>query len=193
MSAVELTALLARYHVDLTSDEVLGELDAAFAAIPGAGAATLSRPEIDFLAEHGGPDAAAVIKEWSPSGERQARARVAVQALTSAVAGSISAKEAAEVLGVDRSRISRRLGKTLWAYDMHGQRRLPRWQFVDAALLPGLDVIVPVIPRGVTPAVLEAFMRTPQADFDGQTPIEYLAAGGDPRPVAGFVQDLDRW
>lgn len=193
MGAVELTALLARYHVDLTSDEVLGELDAAFAAIPGAGAATLSRPEIDFLAEHGGPDAAAVIKEWSPGGERQARARVAVQALTSAVAGSISAKEAAEILGVDRSRISRRIGKTLWAFDMHGQRRLPRWQFLDATPLPGLDVIVPVIPRGVTPAVLEAFMRTPQADFDDKTPIEYLAAGGDPRPVAGFVQDLDRW
>lgn len=193
MGAVELNALLARHHIDLTSDDFLGVLDDAFSAIPGAGAATLSTSEVDFLAEHGGPSAATVIKGWSPNGERQVRARVAVQALTNAIAGSVSAKEAAEILGVDRSRISRRLGKSLWAFDIHGQRRLPRWQFLDAELLPGLELIVPAIPGGVTPAVLEAFMRTPQADFDGQSPIDYLAAGGDPRPVAGFVQDLNRW
>lgn len=192
-AAYELNALLARHHIDLTSDDVLGELDAAFAAIPGAGAATLSTTEVAFLAEHGGPSTSAVIAEWSADGERQARARVALHALTNAVAGSISAKEAAETLGVDRSRISRRIGKTLWAFDIHGQRRLPRWQFLNAALLPGLDVIVPAIPRGITPAILDAFMRTPQADFDHQTPIEYLAGGGDPRPVAGFIADLNRW
>ena len=48
-------------------------------------------------------------------------------------------------------------------------------------LLPGLDVIVPAIPRDATPAVLDAFMHTPQPDFDDRTPIEHLAAGGDPR------------
>lgn len=192
-AAFELNALLARHHIDLTSEDVLGELDAAFAAIPGAGAATLSTTEVAFLAEHGGPNTTAVVKEWSANGERQARARVALQALTHAVAGSISAKEAAETLGVDRSRISRRIGKTLWAFDIHGQRRIPRWQFLDATLLPGLEVIVPAIPRGITPAILDAFMQTPQPDFDNQTPIEYLAAGGDPQPVAGFVQDLNRW
>ncbi|MEB3052138.1 DNA-binding protein [Mycolicibacter sp. MYC123] len=150
--------------------------------------------EVDFLADHGGDGTEAVISEWSAEGERQARARVALQALTSAVAGSVSAKEAAEILGVDSSRISRRLGKSLWGFGIDGQRRIPRWQFLDsAALLPGLDVIVPAIPRGVTPAVLEAFMRTPQADFDEQTPIEYLVAGGDPRPVAELVADLGRW
>lgn len=133
-AAVELNALLARHHIDLTSEEVLGELDAAFAAIPRGGAATLSAPEADFLAEHGGPSAAAIVRGWSANGEHQSRARVALQGLTSAVAGSISAKEAAEILGVDRSRISRRIGKTLWAFDIHGQRRLPGWQFLDRIL-----------------------------------------------------------
>lgn len=103
-------------------------------------------------------------------------------------------KEAAELLRIDRSRISRRItGKTLWTFDIHGRRRIPRWQFLDTALLPGLDVIVPVIPHDITPAALEAFMHTPQPDFDDHTPIDHLAAGGDPELIAGFVRDLNRW
>jgi len=58
---------------------------------------------------------------------------------------------------------------------------------------PGLDVIVPAIPLGTTPAVLDAFMHTPQPDFDDRTPIEHLAAGGDPALVAGFVGGSRRW
>jgi hypothetical protein len=81
----------------------------------------------------------------------------------------------------------------LWAFDLQGSRRIPRWQFLGNELLPGLDVIVPAIPRGTTPAVLDAFMHTPQPDFDDRTPIEHLAAGGDPALVAGFIADLGRW
>lgn len=190
----ELDALLARHHIDLTGDDVLDEIDAAFAAIPTSGAATLSAPEVEFLAAHGGPETAGLVKGWSPSGERQARARVALRALSDAVAGSVSTREAAEMLGVDRSRISRRItGNALWAFDIRGQRRIPRWQFVGGGLLPGLDVIVAAIPRDATPAVLDAFMQTPQPDFDDRTPIEYLAGGGDPGLVAGFIRDLARW
>lgn len=89
-ASIELNALLARHHIDLSSEEVLGELDATFAAIPAAGAATLSAPEVDFLTTHGGPSAKIAIRDWSADGERQTRAHVAVQALANTVAGSIS-------------------------------------------------------------------------------------------------------
>ena len=191
-AAPALGALLAKHQIDLTVDEVLDELDSAFAAIPGA--ATLSTTEVDFLRTHAEPRAAAVIDAWSADNERQARARIAVRQLTSALSGSVSIKEAATILGVDRSRVSRRItGKGLWAFDLQGSRRIPRWQFLGDELLPGLDVIVPAIPRGTTPAVLDVFMHTPQPDFDDRTPIEHLAAGGDPALVAGFIQDLGRW
>jgi hypothetical protein len=190
--APALGALLAKHQIDLTVEEVLDELDSAFAAIPGA--STLSATEVDFLRTHAGPGAAGVIDAWSAGNERQARARIAVRQLTSAVSGSVSIKEAAAILGVDRSRVSRRItGKALWAFDLQGSRRIPRWQFLGEELLPGLDVIVPAIPRGTTPAVLEVFMHTPQSDFDDRTPIELLAAGGDPALVAGFIADLGRW
>ncbi len=191
-SAAGLDALLVKHHIDLTVEEVLEELDSAFAAIPGA--STLSMTEVDFLRTHAEPHAAAVIDAWSADDERQERARVALRQLTSAVSGSASIKEAATILGVDRSGVSRRItGKALWAFDLQGSRRIPRWQFLGDELLPGLDVIVPVIPRGITPAVLDVFMHTPQPDFDDRTPIEHLAAGGDPAVVAGFIQDLGRW
>lgn len=191
-TAPALGALLARHQIDLTVEEVLDELDAAFAAIPGA--TTLSTTEVDFLRAHAEPQAAAVIDAWSADNERQARARLALRQLTSALTGSVSIKEAAAILSVDRSRVSRRItGKALWAFDLQGSRRIPRWQFLGDALLPGLDVIVPAIPRGTTPAVLDVFMHTPQPDFDDRTPIEHLAAGGDPALVAGFIADLGRW
>ena len=191
-AAPALGALLAKHRIDLTVDEVLDELDSAFAAIPGA--ATLSATEVDFLRTHAEPRAAGVIDAWSADDERQARARLAVRQLTSALSGSVSIKEAAAILGVDRSRVSRRItAKALWAFDLQGSRRIPRWQFLGEELLSGLEVIVPAIPRGATPAVVEVFMHTPAPDFDDRTPIEHLAAGGDPGLVAGFIADLGRW
>ena len=191
-TAPALDALLAKHQIGLTVEEVLDELDSAFAAIPGA--ITLSATEVDFLRTHAEPQAAAVIDAWSADNERQARARIALRQLTSALSGSVSIKEAAAILGVDRSRVSRRItGKALWVFDLQGSRRIPRWQFLGDELLPGLDVIVPAIPRSTTPAVLDVFMHTPQPDFDDRTPTEHLAAGGDPALVAGFIADLGRW
>ncbi|MCW2628076.1 MAG: hypothetical protein JWR48_4798 [Mycobacterium sp.] len=140
-AAPALAALLAKHQIGLTVEEVLDELDSAFAAIPGA--TTLSATEVDFLRAHAEPQAAAVIDAWSADDERQARARIALRQLTSALSGSVSIKEAAAILGVDRSRVSRRItGKALWVFDLQGSRRIPRWQFLGEELLPGLDVIV---------------------------------------------------
>jgi hypothetical protein len=36
-------------------------------------------------------------------------------------------------------------------------------------------------------------METPQPDFGDRTPIEHLAASGDPTLIAEFVSDLARW
>jgi hypothetical protein len=190
----DLDALLARHHVDLTGDDVVSELDTALAAIPAAGAAPLSATEMKFLSEHAGSGASAVIDEWTAGSERQVRARIALQQLSDAVAGSVSIKEAAAMLGIDRSRVSRRLSRNaLWAFDLNGNRRIPRWQFVDNELLPGLSEIVPAIPRSANPTAIDAFMHNPQPDFGNQTPIEHLAAGGDPTVVAAFLEDLARW
>jgi hypothetical protein len=56
-AAPALAALLAKHQIGLTVEEVLDELDSAFAAIPGA--TTLSATEVDFLRAHAEPQAAA--------------------------------------------------------------------------------------------------------------------------------------
>lgn len=192
VSAPALDALLAKYQVDLTAEEVLDELDSALASVPGP--SVLSHSEVDFLSAHGGASTADAIGGWSADAERRDRALAAVAQLASTLANSASIKEAATILGLDRSRVSRRItGKSLWSFDVRGGRRIPRWQFLGKGLLPGLDVIVPEIPQGLSPGVLEAFMHAPQPDFGNRAPIEHLAAGGDPAVVAGFVADLGRW
>ncbi|BCI92201.1 hypothetical protein NIIDMKKI_74070 [Mycobacterium kansasii] len=135
-AAPALGALLAKHQIGLTVDEVLNELDSAFAAIPAA--ATLSAAEVDFLRKHAEPSMATAIDRWSADDERQARARVALRQLTSAVSGSVSIKEAAVLLGVDRSRVSRRItGKQLWAFDLQGTRRLPSGSSLVMNCFPG--------------------------------------------------------
>ncbi|OBH19939.1 helix-turn-helix domain-containing protein [Mycolicibacter sinensis] len=187
-----LHALLAKHQIGLTSDEVLAELDSGFAALAGAGAEPLSTAEADFLGQHTGIGAA--VDDWSPITERSSRSRAAVRELAEALSGSVTIKEAAAILGVNRSQVSRLITRgTLWAFDLRSRRRIPRWQFLDAGLLPGLATIVPAIQAGTTPAVMDAFMRTAQPDFEDRTPIDYLAAGGDSALIAGFLADLEHW
>ncbi|MCA2320439.1 helix-turn-helix domain-containing protein [Mycobacterium intracellulare] len=192
VSALE--ALLARHSIDITADEVLQELDSAFAAIPKTGAAPLSTMEAQFLRAHAGTGAAAVIAAWADDGERQSRTRAALREFADVISGSLSIKEAAAILGIDRSRVLRGItGKALWAFDLGGNRRIPGWQFLRGELLPGLAVIVPSIPAGASPVIVDMFIHAAQPDFGDRTPIEYLAGGGDALVVAGFIEDLARW
>jgi excisionase family DNA binding protein len=107
----------------------------------------------------------------------------------------VSIAQAAELLGVDRSRVSHRLAQgTLWAFAMGRVRRIPCWQFTaEDLLLPGLPVVVAAIPDGLSPVILEAFMRAPLAELGGIPPIEYLTTGGNPALVAEFVAALGEW
>lgn len=158
------------------------------------GPSPLSPTEVNFLRDHGGAAAVDALDRWSAELERQDRTHAAVRQLADTAADTISIAEAAGILGLDPDRISRRIrAKTLWAFRLRKRWRIPRWQFGDDGLLPGLEVIVPVIADDASPSVLEAFMRTPQHDFGGRTPVEHLAGGGDPAAIAGFVATLSCW
>ena len=189
-SVSDLQALLAEHQVGISEAEILDELAAAFSTL--AGPLVLSESEVEFLRTHTGMRSE--IDDWSPAAERAQRESTAVRELGVMLATSANVKEVAEILGVDRSRISRRIsGQSLWSFPVQGARRIPRWQIIDGGVLPGLDVVVPAIPRGMRPVTLARFMHTPQPDFGDRTPIEFLAGGGDPQLVADFVADLGRW
>jgi hypothetical protein len=190
-----LTEVLERHGTGLAAADVIEGLDAALSQAPRPGAVPMSAAEVAFLRDNGGPQAAEVIDGWDPAAHGRRGAQAAIARVARDTASSMSIAEAAATLGVDRSRISHRLaGGTLWAYTVGGARRIARWQFTaQGALLPGLREVVAAIPEGVTPPTVEAFMRAPLAELGGAAPVGYLADGGDPAVVAGFLAALGEW
>jgi hypothetical protein len=192
--AADLDEVLARRGVALTGAEVVAEFDAALSRQAAAGAAPLTADEIEFLRRHGGEPARAVLDGWDATAARREDALAAVDQTAAAIQSSLGVAEAALLLGVDRSRVSHRLADgSLWAFRLGRSPRLPRWQFRDGRVLPGLDAVIPALPAGLAPLAVAAFMATPQPDLGGDTPVDFLAGGGDPALVAGLLADLGRW
>lgn len=81
----------------------------------------------------------------------------------------------------------------LWSRELHGEPRIPVWQFTASGLLPGLSEVVAAIPDDCSPSALAAYMGGPDADYGGRTPSQWLIDGGDPTPVAAWVPMLDLW
>lgn len=186
--------VLRRYGVGLSEDDIAAGLDTALQALPGATAVPLTDPEARFLADHAGPDAASIISGWDPTQEREHRAADLARVVEETIATTLGIDQAAERLGVDRSRISHRLSAgALYATTVGSRRRIPTWQFHNDTELPGLAVVVAAIPAQVHPLDVAALMTTPQDELAGRTPVEHLASGGDPAAVGDLVADLGRW
>jgi excisionase family DNA binding protein len=178
----------------MTPSEFLSTVtDIALAKLSSIGAVPLTASEVEFLTTQAGPAGVAAV-QGDPDEQLRSRTINAAVRQAETVASTISIQEAAALLGVDRSRISHRLaGGTLWAFRVGRSPRLPRWQFRDGALLPGLASVVAAIPAGLSAASLNAFMNTPQSELGGVTPPDYLADGGDPQLVADLVAALGIW
>jgi hypothetical protein len=126
--------------------------------------------------------------------ETDGRARaVAEQAVLHDSALTVS--EAARTIGVDNSRVRHRLlAGRLVGWKDRGGWRLPRWQFTDHGVLPGVEQVIAALPEDQPALVIAAFMTTPQEDLMARsraiTPHEWLASGGDPQRVARLASML---
>ena len=115
--------------------------------------------------------------------------------LIGSAATSLTIDQAADRLGVHRSRMSHRLREgQLYSFRLGTQRRLPAWQFTpDRRALPGLGQVLAALPKDLHPTAVEGFFSTPNPDLDGRTPADWLAGGGDPQHVLDKALSLDRW
>lgn len=121
------------------------------------------------------------------------RSRQAGDGVQHLFAATLSAAQVAELTHKSRSQVTR----DLILHKLYGLRagshwRVPRWQFAGGAALPGLPIVVPVIPDHLHPTVVEGFMITPQDALDGRTPVDHLYSGGRPDLVADLVAELAR-
>jgi len=102
----------------------------------------------------------------------------------------------AELLGVDRSRISQRVAqRSLYAFmGPSGRRLYPRWQFRDHETVPGLRTVLEALPADLHPLVVRGWFTSADVDFDldgdSLSPIDWLATGGDPAVAADLASDI---
>ena len=101
----------------------------------------------------------------------------------------------AELLGVDRSRISQRLrARSLYAFTYGDARYFPTWQFVEGKTVAGLKDALAELDDDLHPLVVDHWFTTPSVDLeiDGAavSPKTWLTTGGSPEPVAALAADL---
>ncbi len=102
----------------------------------------------------------------------------------------------AELLGVDRSRISQRISeRSLYAFTGPSEERcFPRWQFVGTKTVPGLKAVLAALDAELHPLTIDHWFTTPNVDLEveGQpvTPTIWLATGGSPNVAAELARDL---
>lgn len=182
-----LSELLAQY--DITEDDLSTSLERRLSVQPLPASAELTEGEETFFRRHAG--VALTDPETSPL----TRATEETASVLGAASRSLTIGQAADVLGIHRSRLSHRLrDRRLYAFRLGSQRRLPRWQLTaDGAPLPGLEVVLPALPADLHPAAVEGFFTTPDADLDGATPAEWLRSGGDPQRVVQEAAGVEQW
>lgn len=185
--------VLGRHGIDPTDREFIDAIDRALSAIGAPDGQVLSETERTFLAEHGGRAASEAARRSGADiyAERLARSMAAAR---DELGSLLTSAEAAGLLGVDRSVVSRRIsGRRMFATEAQGRRRIPDWQIVGGRLLPHLAEVIAAIPADADPADVAALMRTEQDELSGRTPAAHLLAGGNAAPVLGLFDALTAW
>lgn len=115
----------------------------------------------------------------------------AVTALAALTASALTVADAATLLGISPGRVRHRIAsRELYALPT-GRKRLPRWQFDDGHVLPGLPVVLRALPRDLHPLAVLSLLVTvqPELELEGRamSSIEWLSTSGDPQAVVDLV------
>jgi hypothetical protein len=111
---------------------------------------------------------------------------------------SLTAAETAQKLGVDPSRVRQLLAaRKIYGLQIRGAWKIPLFQLVDDRLLPGLEEVVPALPKDLHPIAVYHWFTTPSPDLTPESlgralsPREWLLTGHSPTLVAELATDLD--
>lgn len=109
---------------------------------------------------------------------------------------SYSTSQAAKYLKVDASRVRQRLREhSLFGIDYDGEKRLPRFQFERAKVIPGLREVLAALPEGLNPLDVAEWFLSPNPDLeveDNENPLsprEWLLTGAPVEAVAALARD----
>jgi hypothetical protein len=129
-------------------------------------------------------------------GAKDPVARAAAE-MTALLATSLTAKQAAEGMGVDPSRVRQRLAdRTLYGVLWKHRWRLPLFQFHEGASLAGLERVLPELSTDLSPIAVERWFLRPSPDLHSEelgrdlSPREWLLAGLPPEKPARVARHL---
>ena len=114
------------------------------------------------------------------------------------LASSLTANQAAKILGTTPGRVRQRLGgprPTLYGFKVGSEWFLPRFQFTDRGLVPGIDRVIAVFDPELHPLEVSRWLGFPEPDLEiGESdeplsPLDWLRSGRPPKTVA----DLAKW
>jgi hypothetical protein len=156
--------------------------DASPAALPDAEAAALAR----------GGAAKASDDEVRMTNARSAAAYQELRA------DSLTVEQAADLLGVNPSRIRQRLAAgSLYGLKEGNAWSLPAFQFADKALVPGIDVVLRRLPAGISPLAVARWLSHPNPDLCTRdleerplSPRQWLLEGNPPEAAAELAAAL---
>ncbi|VAX14570.1 hypothetical protein MNBD_GAMMA24-1592 [hydrothermal vent metagenome] len=113
------------------------------------------------------------------------------------VAHAYTQKEVADLLKVTTSRIRQRIDAgTLYSIESNRGRVCPRWQFSQAATLPGIERVLKAISSKAHPVAVQHFFLSISADLESPTlnqtlsPRDWLISGHNPDAVVILANEL---
>ncbi len=115
------------------------------------------------------------------------------------IRGSLTVEQAAERLHVNPSRIRQRLGAcTLYGFRVDRGWRIPRFQFQEDRVIPGLADVLVRVPHDLHPVAVSNWLQAPNAELVVETdgdeiplaPLQWLAAGYSADAVSTLAAQL---
>jgi hypothetical protein len=108
---------------------------------------------------------------------------------------SYSTSQAARYLKVDASRVRQRLREnSLFGIDYDGEKRLPRFQFERAKVIPGMREVLAALPEGLNPLDVAEWFLSPNPDLEVEddenplSPRDWLLSGAPVEAVAALAR-----
>jgi hypothetical protein len=152
-------------------------------------ASTLSVGELDALQAVG-----LSVNPWK-GGAKQDPLMQSITDYMALLETSYSTSQAARYLKVDASRVRQRLREnSLFGIDYDGEKRLPRFQFERAKVVPGMREVLAALPDALNPLDVAEWFLSPNPDLeidaqeDPLSPREWLLKGHAVEAVAAIAR-----
>jgi hypothetical protein len=155
----------------------------------GESAVSLSSGELDALKAVG-----LSVSPWK-AGAKQDPLMQSITDYMALLETSYSTSQAARYLKVDASRVRQRLREnSLFGIDYDGEKRLPRFQFERAKVVPGMRDVLAALPEGLNPLDVAEWFLSPNPDLevdDDENPLsprDWLLKGHSVEAVAAIAR-----